>query len=58
MSLATYFAMSHEVDPNAGETQPGSYDGFRCAHEYPNVFMMFCDVLTITSEHWESVRPA
>ena len=50
--------MSPEVDPDAGKTQPGSYDGLRCAHESPDVFTMFYNVLTITSELWESVRPA
>ena len=46
------FAMPPEVDPNAGKTQPGSYNGLRCAHKSSNVFMIFYDVLTITSELW------
>ena len=50
--------MSPEVDADAGETQPGSYDGIRCAHECPDVFMMFYNILTITSKVWESARPA
>ena len=52
------FAMSPEVDPNAGETQPDSNDGLQCAHECPNVFTIFYNVFTINLELWESVRPA
>ena len=33
----TDFAMSLEVDANAGETQPGSYDGLWCAHKSPDI---------------------
>ena len=40
--------MSPEVDRNAGETQLGSYNGLRYAHESPDVFMMFYDVHMIT----------
>ena len=51
------FVMSPKVDPNAGETQLGSYDGLQCAHESPDVFTEFYDVLIITSKLWESMRP-
>ena len=49
--------MSPEVDPDAGETQLGSYDSLQCAHKSPDGFMMLYDVL-ITSELWESMRHA
>ena len=52
------FAMSPEVDPDAGGRQLGSYNGLRCTQESSDVFMMFYDVLMITSELWESVKPA
>ena len=52
------FAMSADVDTDAGETQLGSYGGLRCAHKCDNVFTKFYNVLMITSELWESVRPA
>ena len=52
------FAMSPEVDADAGETQSGLYHGIQCAYECPEVFTMLYDVLLITSKLWESVRPA
>ena len=55
---ATYTHAGVTLDPDTGETHPGSYDGLRCAHESSCVFMMFYDVLTITSELWESVSEA
>ena len=47
--------MSPEVGADAEETQPGSHHGLWCADEGPNVFTMFYDVLTLTSELYESV---
>ena len=44
------FTISPEVDPDAGVKQLVSYDGLGCAHECPDVFTMFYDVLTITPE--------
>ena len=38
------FAMSPEVDPDAGVKQLGSYDGLQCAHECPNVCTVFYNV--------------
>ena len=52
------FAMSPEVDSDAGETQLGSYDGLRCTYECANVLTMFYNVLTITLKLWKSVRLA
>ena len=45
------FAKTPEADADAGETQPGSYDGLGCPHEWSDVF-------TISSELQDSVRPA
>ena len=50
--------MSTEVDPDAQETQAGSYDRLGCAQKLPDICTMFDDVLTITSELWESAMPA
>ena len=50
--------MSPEVDPDAGETQPCSDNDLQCTHKSSDVFTIFYDVLIITSELWESVRPA
>ena len=52
------FGKTPEVNSNVEETQPGSYDGLGCAHKSPDVFTTFDNVLIITSEFWESMRPA
>ena len=45
------FAMSPEVDPDAGVKQLGLYGGFGCAHEYSDVLRRFT-MFTITPELW------
>ena len=52
------FAMPPEADANAGEIELGSYNSLRCTYKCPNVLMMFYDVLMITSELCDIVRPA
>ena len=47
--------MSPEVDPDTGEIQLHSYGMMAYAHESPDVFMMFYNVLIITSKIWDLI---
>ena len=47
------FAMTAEVDSDAGETQLGSHDGLRCTHECANVFN---NVLQCSYNHFQTLE--